>query len=74
MIKRNIRKYKIIEKHMLLVRRGKYDQAKVLLHLLRKGRVTVGISDTDCEIEFFLEEVGCYVWYGRSYLSATFTL
>ena len=36
MLKKNIRKYKIMEKHMELIKNGNYETARNLLWLLRK--------------------------------------
>lgn len=72
MIKKNIRKYKIIEKHIEFVRNGKYMEARNLLHLLRKGSIRLGLGDVDFQTECALESIGCPVNYSRNGYSATF--
>lgn len=74
MLKKNIRKYKIVEKHMEWVKSGNYIAASNLLRLLVKGRINLGLSDTDWEIENFLESIGCPVFYGRCGYSSTFRI
>lgn len=74
MIKKNIRKYKIIEKHIEWTKSGNYVAARNLLWLLRKGYVKLGLGDTDYETERFLENIDCPVFYGRSGYTATFRI
>ena len=51
MLKKNIRKYKIIEKHIEWTKSGNYMAARNLLWLLRKGYIKLGLGDTDWETE-----------------------
>lgn len=74
MIKTTLRKYKIIEKHIELVKSGRYDEAKNLLHLLRKGQIRLGLGDIDFNTECFLESIDCPVKYSRNGYSATFRI
>lgn len=74
MIKKNIRKYKIIEKHIEWTKSGNYVAARNLLWLLRKGYVKLGLGNTDYETESFLESIDCPVFYGRSGYTATFRI
>lgn len=74
MLKKNLRKYKIIEKHIDLVRQGKYEEAKNLLHLLRKGQIRLGLGNVDFNTECFLESIDCPVRYSRNGYSATFRI
>ena len=74
MLKKNIRKYKIIEKHIELTKTGNYLVARNLLHLLRNGRVRLGLGDVDRETESFLEGIGCPVSYSRGGYGATFRI
>lgn len=74
MIKKNIRKYKIMEKHMELVKIGEFEQARNLMILLRKGKINLGLNDTDFYTECFLEKIGCPVWYTRQGYGATFRI
>ena len=74
MLKKNMRKYKIIEKHIELVRNGQYIVARNLLWLLRKGYISLGLGDADYETESFLESIDCPVSYDRRYYIATFRI
>ena len=74
MIKKNIRKYKIMEKHIEFTRHGMYYEAKALLRLLQNGHVRLGLGDSSYNAEIFLESIGCPVSYGKTYSTATFRL
>lgn len=74
MIKKNIRKYKAMEKHMEFTREGKYQEAKNILRLLRNGIIKLGLGDADFNTECFLESIGCPVNYNRNGYSATFRI
>lgn len=74
MIKKNIRKYKIIEKHIEWTKSGNYVAARNLLWLLRKGYVELGLGDPDWETEIFLESIDCPAFYGRNGYTTTFRI
>ncbi len=74
MLQKNIRRYKIIEKHIEWVKNGEYIAARNLLWLLRKGYVKLGLGNTDYETESFLESIDCPVFYGRNGYTATFRI
>lgn len=74
MLKKNIRRYKVMEKHIEWVKIGEYMAARNLLWLLRRGYVKLGLGDADYETESFLESIDCPVFYGRSGYSATFRI
>ena len=74
MLKKNIKRYKIMEQHMVYTRQGMYYEAKTLLRLIQKGWVVLGLSDADNNVEIFLEKIECPVTYGRNFLSAKFRL
>lgn len=74
MLTKNIRRYKIMEKHMECVRSGKYCVANNLLYLLRKGSLTLGCTDDDWETETILDDIGCPVTYSRNYYQATYKI
>lgn len=69
-----IRKHVIICTHISLVKAGKYEVARLLLHLLRKGKVKLGLDDASYEAENILEKVGCPCSYGRNYNTVTFRI
>ena len=74
MLKKNIRKYKIIEKHMEWVKSGNYIVARNLLWLLRKGYIKLGLGDTDWETEMFLESIDFPAFYSGNGYTATFRI
>ncbi len=74
MLEKKIRRYKIMDAHREMVRRGKYWQGWLLLQLLRKGNISVGLSDEGYEVECLLEKLGCPVRYGRNFNTAIFRI
>lgn len=74
MLKKNIRKYKIMEQHMEFTRRGMYYEAKALFRLLRNGCVRLGLGDEDWNVEMFLESIDCPVNYSGNGYTATFKI
>ena len=74
MVKKNIRKYKIVERHMEWVKSGNYIAARNLLWLLRKGYIKLGLGGPDWETEIFLESIDCPAFYGRNGYAATFRI
>lgn len=74
MLKENIRRYKIMETHMEFTRCGMYIEALLIMELLRNGQVKLGISESEWNVEYVLEEIGCPVSYGQNHWTATFRL
>lgn len=74
MIDKQIRRYKIIEKHIHYTAHGMYDEAKLLLKLLINGSVKLGLEDYEAIVEFFLEDIGCKKIYSRDFCIVKFTL
>ncbi len=70
----NIIRYKIIAKHLNLVKNGDYLTAKALLHLLRCKRIAVGLDDVGYAVEHFLEDIGLRPSYSRQFTTAYFRL
>lgn len=70
MLEKKIRRYKMMEKHQELVCSGKFEAARLVLELLRTGRVHLGLDDDSWIVERECEEMGCYIYYGRSGYSA----
>lgn len=67
-LKKNLIKYRLIEKHLEAVKVGKYEVARELLRLLRKHELYVGLGyDAGFAAECIAEECGCRVSYGRNY-------
>lgn len=73
-LKENIRRYKIMETHMEFTRCGMYIEALLIMELLRNGQVKLGISESEWNVEYVLEEIGCPVSYGQNHWTATFRL
>lgn len=59
---------------MELTKAGKYQEAKNLLSLLKKGYVKLGLGDVDFNTECFLESIDCPVNYDRNGYTATFRI
>lgn len=67
MLEKNIRRYKLIDEHRRLVREGKLIQANIVLHLLRKGKVALGLDDESYAVESLCEDIGCRISYSRNF-------
>ena len=70
MLKRNLVKYRLIEKHLEAVRAGRYEEGRRLLTLLRKHSLTVRLENVaDYAVEIAAAECGCRVRvrYARNY-------
>lgn len=63
MLEKKIRRYKIMEAHMELIRKGLYRQAQLILGALREGKVTLWLDDDSWAVESLLEGLGCRIWY-----------
>ena len=65
---RNMVRYRMIEKHLQLVREGKYDVAHYIIRLLNKRECTVGLGDDAGYVfEITAENCGCRISYSRNY-------
>ena len=71
MLKENLRRYKIMGKHIELVRGGEYQAANCILCLLRHCYVSLGLGDVSFRVERILEEAGLRP---RNYNIVTFRL
>lgn len=65
-LKKKMRRYKLMEEHMDLVRKGQYGAARVLMELLMYGRVTLWLDDSSWTVELICEKAGCRIWYERN--------
>lgn len=73
MLEKKIRRYKIMEAHMELIRKGLYRQAQLVLRALREGKVTLWLDDDSWAVESLLERLGCCIWYdGRGYRAVAY--
>lgn len=68
MLKEKMLRYRVMEFHKELVRKGQYIAARQVLKLLRTGKVALGLGDVDFSLEIQLEKLGCRIAYiGRHY-------
>lgn len=71
MLEKKIRRYKAMDMHREMVRNGQLGAAKLLLRLLRNGKVCLGLDDDSWMVEKACESLGCYIYYDRRGYSAT---
>lgn len=64
-LKKKMRRYNLMEKHMELVRKGQYGAARLLLNFLRVEKVYLGLDDDSWTVELICEKAGCQMWYHR---------
>ena len=68
MLRKNLIKYRLIENHIEAVKAGRYEEARRLLQLLRRHRLSVGLGDdAGYAAEIIAEECGCRIRYSRNY-------
>ena len=63
MLEKKIRRYKIMDAHRELIRKGLYRQAQLVLRCLIEGKVTLWLDDDSWAVESLLEGLGCRIWY-----------
>lgn len=73
-LERRIIRYRLMERHMELIRSGAYETARAIFRLLRQGYVRLGLSDPEWEAETILEAVGLIGHCGRGGYSTMFYL
>ena len=66
MLKEKMMRYKLMDSHMDLVKRGELGAARILLQLLRNGKVTLGLGDDEWNVEELCERKVCYIYYSRN--------
>lgn len=66
MLEKKIRRYKLMDIQREFVKKGEYEVARLLLKLLRDGKVTLWLDDTSWSVERICEELGCYIWYSSN--------
>ena len=66
MLEKKIRRYKFMDLHRELTRKGQYGAARKVLTLLAKGKVTLWLDDDSWAVETVCEQLGCYIWYDRN--------
>lgn len=65
MLEQKIRRYKLMDAHRELIRKGEYREARLVLWLLRDGKVTLWLDDVSYAVESLCERMGCRIWYDR---------
>lgn len=65
MLEKKIRRYKLMDAHRKLVREGKLLEGRLVLYLLREGRISLGLGDEAWNVERLCEELGCRIRYTR---------
>ena len=70
-MKNKIMRFKLMDLHTAYVKHGQYEEARLILCLLRHGRVKLGLGDISWTVERALEELGCVISYSRQGYSAT---
>lgn len=70
-IKNKLLKYRVMETHINLIRRGNYGEAKLVLRLLNNGHIRCGLDDDAFRVESMMETLGCAVRYSRNYNFST---
>lgn len=68
---RKSKRLAIMLKHKELIKQGDMKTAWLLLHLLRRKRITLGYSDEEHKAECILEKIGCVITYSGRYYLAT---
>lgn len=63
MLEKKIRRYKIMDLHRELTRKGQYGAARKVLTLLAEGKVTLWLDDDSYTVESACEKFGCHIWY-----------
>lgn len=57
-IEEKIKYYKLVEEHRKLVKKGKYQEGRKILDFFKEGRIMLGFSDVDNNLENILEKIG----------------
>lgn len=63
MLNQKIRRYKLMDVHRELIRKGLYKRAWLVLRALTEGKVNLGLDDDSWAVESLLERLGCHIWY-----------
>lgn len=66
----NVKRYNIGTLHMTFVRRGQFDEAHMLLRLLRNGVLRMGLDDVSWNVQTALESIKHPVRYSHNGNSA----
>ena len=65
-LKDKLIRYKLIIAHQDLVRCNQFEEARLILQLLRNGEVKLGLDQVSLFVEMICEAQGCYVHHQSS--------
>lgn len=68
--KKKMLKFRLMEFHKELIKKGKYMEAKKVLILLIKEKIPLGLNDSDYYLEECFQEIGCRISYSTRYYVA----
>lgn len=57
--KKKMLKFRLMEFHKEIIKKGKYMEAKKILVLLIKEKLPLGLNDSDYYLEEYFQEIGC---------------
>lgn len=73
-IELKIIRYKVMEMHREYVRGCMYNEARLLMILLRREHLSLGFDDEANRVEYLLENLGLKPMYSRNYNVCRFYL
>ena len=68
--KKKMLKFRLMEFHKELIKKGKYMEAKKVLVLLIKEKLPLGLNDSDYYLEERFQKIGCRISYSTRYYVA----
>lgn len=68
--KKKMLKFRLMEFHKELIKKGKYMEAKKVLVLLIKEKLPLGLNDSDYYLEECFQKIGCCISYSTRYYVA----
>lgn len=63
--KKKMLKFRLMEFHKELIKKGKYMEAKKVLVLLIKEKLPLGLNDSDYYLEECFQKIGCRISYSN---------
>ena len=70
MLEEKLRRDFLMDEHRKMIRRGEYEEGKILLELFQNGKVKLGLDDPSWNIEMLCEKFGCQISYDKRGYSA----
>ncbi len=71
MLEKKLRRYRLMDIHKALVAGGKLEVARLILALLRDGKIVLWLDDVSCAAERICEDAGCEIFYSGNGNRAT---